>query len=142
MFDNLCLICIHCDASLDIRQRHIQRLYSPEVEKVYVFISKHVYHSIIQTTQQENRMPIQSKRVNLSILPAKISKIMDAGRVNRLQVRGSSLSLTRICTDIVYFFLEIHADADVQTYLKKDGGTLFDLIRRAIKRFIESENQN
>ena len=87
-------------------------------------------------------MPIQSKRVNLSILPAKISKIMDAGRVNRLQVRGSSLSLTRICTDIVYFFLEIHADADVQAYLKKDGGTLFDLIRRAIKRFIESENQN
>ena len=42
MFDNLCLICIHYDASLDMLQRHVQRLYSPEVEKVYVRISKNV----------------------------------------------------------------------------------------------------
>lgn len=39
MFDNLCLICIHCDASLEMLKKHIQRLYSPEVEKVYVRVS-------------------------------------------------------------------------------------------------------
>ena len=42
MFDHLCLICIHFDASLDLLQRHIRRLYSPEVETVYVRISKEV----------------------------------------------------------------------------------------------------
>ena len=42
MFDHICLICIHFDASLDLLQRHVRRLYSPEVEKVYVRISKEV----------------------------------------------------------------------------------------------------
>ena len=42
MFDHLCLICIHFDASLDLLQRHIQRLYSPEVKIVYVRISNEV----------------------------------------------------------------------------------------------------
>ena len=42
MFDHICLICIHFDASLDLLQRHIQRLYSPEVEIVYVRISQKV----------------------------------------------------------------------------------------------------
>ena len=40
MFDHLCLICIHYDANLELMQRHLKRLYSPEVEKVYVRISK------------------------------------------------------------------------------------------------------
>ena len=40
MFDHLCLICIHFDANLELMQRHLKRLYSPEVEKVYVRISK------------------------------------------------------------------------------------------------------
>ena len=42
MFDHLCLILIHYDASLGMLQRHIRRLYSPEVETVYVRISKEV----------------------------------------------------------------------------------------------------
>ena len=42
MFDHLCLICIHYDASLDLLQRHVRRLYSPEVETVYVRISKDI----------------------------------------------------------------------------------------------------
>ena len=42
MFDHLCLICIHYDASLSLLQRHIRRLYSPEVETVYVRISEDV----------------------------------------------------------------------------------------------------
>ena len=40
MFNEMCLICIHYDASLDMIKRHVRRLYSPEVEKVYVRISK------------------------------------------------------------------------------------------------------
>ena len=42
MFDNICLICIHCDASLGMLQARVEQLYAPEVETVYVRISKRV----------------------------------------------------------------------------------------------------
>lgn len=85
-------------------------------------------------------MPVKSKRVNLSISPNRELPIIEAGRKNKLQGRNGSLSLTTICTEIVYFILDLQADAEIAAYLEKNGGTLFDLIRRAVKRYI-SENQ-
>ena len=40
MFEKLCLICIHNDASLDLVKQHLQRLYSPDVQVVYIRISE------------------------------------------------------------------------------------------------------
>ena len=84
-------------------------------------------------------MPVKSKRVNLSISPNKEKPILDAGRQNKLQSDDGSLSLTTICAKIVYFVLDLQADVAIDAYLEKNGGTLFDLIRRAVKRYI-SEN--
>ena len=84
-------------------------------------------------------MPIKSKRVNLSISPSKEKPIMNVGRQNKLQAPNRSLSLTTICTKIVYFFVDLHGDETIDAYLRKHGGTLFDLIRRAIKQYISDE---
>ena len=84
-------------------------------------------------------MPIKSKRVNLSISPNKEKPILDAGRQNRLYNQNGSLSLTTICTQIVYFILDLQADVEVAAHLRDNGGTLFDLIRRAIKRYISEK---
>ena len=85
-------------------------------------------------------MPIKSRRVNLSIHPNKESRIIDAGRKNRMQTVGGDLNVTTICTKIVYFFLDLHADDEIRRYLDKHGGTLFDLIIKAIKKYISDEN--
>ncbi len=85
-------------------------------------------------------MPIKSKRVNLSIPPSKIQGIFDVGRNNKLQSRDGAFRLTKICTDIVFFFYELYSDTDVQTYLKKGGGTLFDLISRLVKQHVSNQN--
>ena len=84
-------------------------------------------------------MPIKSKRVNLSIPPSKIQGILDVGRNNKLQSRDGALQVTKICTDTVLFVCGLYSKADVQAHLKKEGGTLFDLISRSIKKYI-SEN--
>ena len=79
------------------------------------------------------------KRVNLSIPKNRISKILDIGRQTLLRANDKKLKLTTICTSFVFFILEIYNDPDVQAYLKKTGGTLFDLIRRAVKAYVEKD---
>ena len=81
-------------------------------------------------------MPIKSKNVKLSIIPARVSKLMQLGRENRLHNVNGSLKLATICAKIINFILELHADTKIQAYLKQDGGTLLGLIRRAIHRYI------
>ena len=86
--------------------------------------------------QMGEKMSIKSKNVKLSIIPARVSKLMQLGRENRLHNVNGSLKLTTICSKIINFILELHADTKIQAYLKQDGGTLFGLIRRAIHRYI------
>lgn len=87
-------------------------------------------------------MPVKSKRVNLSIHPNTIRRIIDVGRQNRLQERDGSLKITAICTKIVYFFLDLYKDPDVLSYLEKNGGTLFDLILRAIQKLVKPDEND
>ena len=86
-------------------------------------------------------MPIKSKRVNLSILPSKIKYILDIGRQNRLQEINGSLPLTSICTKIIYFVIDLHTNQAIQTFLRKEGGSLFDLITRAITIYITEQDK-
>ena len=39
MFDKLCLLCIFSDASLETLEKHLQDLYSPQIETVYIRLS-------------------------------------------------------------------------------------------------------
>ena len=84
-------------------------------------------------------MPITSKKSLLSLMPARIPKIMEVGRENRMQNPNGSLSLATVCTKIIYYVLGIHTNPDVKAYLKKNGGTLFDLIDRGVHKIISEE---
>ena len=86
-------------------------------------------------------MPIKSKPVKLSVLPSRISKILEVGRANKMQNVDGSLKLTTICMKIIVFVLDLHADAKIQAYLKENNGTLLDLIRRAVHRYISEEGR-
>ena len=83
-------------------------------------------------------MPIKSERINLSVPPSRLKKIIEVGRENQLQSRDGSLQKTPICTAIVFFILDVHSDPEVRAYLKRNGGTLLDLIRRALKRYVSN----
>lgn len=83
-------------------------------------------------------MPLKSKRVNLSINPNREKTIVKTGRENQLQNRDGSLRLTTICTEIVYFISGLQSDEEIAAYLRSEGGTLFDLIRRSIKSYISN----
>ena len=82
-------------------------------------------------------MPIKSRRVNLSITPNRTTPILEAGRQNRMQDTEGALRLTTICTRIVYFFLSLY-DSEVKKFLREEGGTLVDLIPRALKFYINA----
>ena len=87
-------------------------------------------------------MSIKSKRVNLSVIPSKINKIIRVGRENRLHAVGGNLGVSTICTKIVYFFVDLFFDVDVQAYLRENGGTLLDLISRSVKYYISSDDNS
>ena len=84
-------------------------------------------------------MPIESKKSLLSLMPARVPKIMEVGRGNRMQNTNGKLCLATVCTKIIYFVLGIHANPDVKAYLQKNGGTLLDLIERGVQKVISEE---
>lgn len=84
-------------------------------------------------------MPIKSKAVKLSIIPAHVNRLMQLGRENRMHNVNGSLKLTTICAKLINFVLDLHADTQIQDYLKENNGTLLDLIRRAVHRYISED---
>ena len=83
-------------------------------------------------------MSITSKKVKLSFIPIKLRRLLEFGREHRMQSRDGSLKPGKIIMDIIDFFLDIRQDADIQKYLKRHGGTMLDLILRALKRYIST----
>lgn len=82
-------------------------------------------------------MSIKSKNVKLSIIPARVPRIMEVGRENSMQNTDGSLKLTSVCMKIINFVLELHADADIRAYLRRNKGeTLLGLVRRGVYRVI------
>ena len=68
-------------------------------------------------------MPITSKKTLLSLIPARVPKIMDIGRDNRMHNVNGKLCLATVCTKIIYYVLGKYTDPDVRTYLQNNGGT-------------------
>ena len=84
-------------------------------------------------------MPIESKKTYLSLMPARVPKIMDVGRENRMHNTNGSLCLATVCTKIIYFVVGKHVDPDIRAYLQKNGGTLLDLIDRGVHKIISED---
>lgn len=84
-------------------------------------------------------MSIKSKIAKLSFSPSKANRVIKFGAANHLYSERSTLVLGGICRKIVEFILRLYADADVKAYLDRHGGTLFDLILRAVKVYISEK---
>ena len=80
-------------------------------------------------------MPIQSKVVKISFIPGRLKRLLNFGREHRMQSRSGELQPGHISMDIIEFILDMRDDPDVQGYLDRHGGTLLDLIQRALKRY-------
>ena len=84
-------------------------------------------------------MPIKSIRVNLSFIPKRLDRLRAFGKEHLMRsTRG--LQDATICMRIIDFILELRWDPEVQAYLKMNGGTLLDLIRRAVKQYISADD--
>lgn len=82
-------------------------------------------------------MPPQRERVNLSFIPGRLRRLRDFGSEHRMQETNGSLQNAPICMRMITFLLDLREHEDVDKYLRENGGTLFDLILRAVKKFIE-----
>lgn len=83
-------------------------------------------------------MPVKSKRVNLSVSPSQERGILDVGRENNLHSTDGSLKVSTVSMQIINFILKLHKNEDVARYLEKNGGTLFDLIRKGVENVVKS----
>lgn len=81
-------------------------------------------------------MPIKSKRVELSFIPAHVNTLLDFGRTHGMHSWQGVLKIGAICRKIIDFMLRLYKDEEVDAYLQAHGGTLFDLILRAVKQYI------
>ena len=86
-------------------------------------------------------MRITSKKVELSFIPVRIQKLRDFGREHRMHSNKGSLKNATICMKIISFMFDLRADLDVKAYLNEHGGTLLDLILRAIKCYISEKKK-
>ena len=81
-------------------------------------------------------MPIiQSKKVQISFIPARFERLLEFGEQNHIGTNGS-LKPARICMKIISLVLVMHQDPEIQRHLQESGGTLLDLILRAVKKFV------
>ena len=81
-------------------------------------------------------MPIIPRRVESSFIPSYFNKILNHGREHHYQARNGSLKPGSIVRQSIEFILDLRGDPAVERHLKHHGGTLFDLILRAVKRHV------
>lgn len=80
-------------------------------------------------------MPIQSKVVKISFIPGRLKRLLNFGGEHRMRSRNGELQPGHISMDIIEFILDMRDDPDIENYLDRHGGTLLDLIQRALKRY-------
>ena len=84
-------------------------------------------------------MPTESKKSQLSLMPARVPKIMEVGEDNRMHCDNGKLCLATVCTKIVYFVVGLHTNPDIQNHLDTYGGTLLDLVERGVQKVISED---
>ena len=81
-------------------------------------------------------MPIKAKKVLLSFIPGRVVKLRAYGAEHRMHTTQGGLKNGTICMKIINFMLDVRADADIQKFLKDNGGSFHDLVLRALKKYI------
>jgi len=84
-------------------------------------------------------MPVTSKSVKLSFIPGRLKRLLNFGKMHRMQSRSGELHPGKISMDIIEFVLDLRDNPDVKKYLAKHGGTFLDLILRALKQYISKD---
>ena len=85
---------------------------------------------------EDHFMPTTSKKVQITFPPYQIKKLREHGSEHGMQSMQGSLQNGTICMKIISFIFDLRSDIEVQKYLEKNGGTLHDLILRALKQYI------
>ena len=83
-------------------------------------------------------MPVKATRVENSYSPGHLNRLLTFGRKHNLQSTDGKLRPSKIQAYIINYVLGMDDDTDVQNYLERHGGTVVDLIRRAVKRYVST----
>ncbi len=82
-------------------------------------------------------MPIiESKKVQISFIPARFERLLQFGKQDYIIATNGSLKAAGICMKIISLVLDMHQDPEIQRHLQESGGTLLDLILRAVKKYV------
>ena len=81
--------------------------------------------------------PVQ---VQLSFIPSRHKKLLDLGREHRMQTSQGTLKSATIAMNLIDFLIELRHTPTIKSILDREGGTLLDLIKRAIHQYINSKH--
>ena len=81
-------------------------------------------------------MSITSKKVQLSFICVRFQRLLDFGKQDHIRATNGSLKPAQICMKVIDLVLEMHQDPEIQRHLQESGGTLLDLILRAVKKYV------
>ena len=76
--------------------------------------------------------PVQ---VQLSFIYGRHQKLLDLGREHRLQTSQGTLKSATIAMNFIDFLIDLRHSPLVTEILDKEGGTLLDLIQRALHQY-------
>ena len=77
-------------------------------------------------------MRINRERVGLTFSPSYIKRLLAFGKKHNLPDTKAT-----ICSFIINTVLSVDSNPKVQAYLNKHGGSVVDLIKRAVKDYTE-----
>ena len=81
-------------------------------------------------------MHIKSRKVQLCFIHTRFERLLDFGKQDHIRATNGSLKPAQICMKIINLVLELRQDPEIQRHLNESGGTLLDLILRAVKKYV------
>ena len=76
--------------------------------------------------------PVQ---VQLSFIYGRHQKLLDLGREHRFQTSQGTLKSATIAMSFLDFLIDLRHSPEISEILDKEGGTLLDLIKRALHQY-------
>ena len=76
--------------------------------------------------------PVQ---VQLSFIAGRHQKLLELGQEHRMQTSQGTLKSATITMNLVDYLIDLRHSPDIVEILNREGGTLLDLIRRALHQY-------
>ena len=76
--------------------------------------------------------PVQ---VQLSFIQGRHQKLLDLGREHRMHTSQGTLKSATISMNLIDFLIDLRHNPEINENLDKEGGTLLDLIQRALHQY-------